>query len=130
MDKKYIDYSYTDYQEIVKKDNNYVSSYAENFASQHSNRISEDFADGVAFYLIDERKFTKKYPNRAKYFKELLRKIILGGNMIVNNEIIEKKIKEILDRNNNFRDLTFNVPTKAEQDFITYMAYKMLLKEK
>ena len=49
MDKKIIDYSYTNYQEIVKKDNNYVSSYAE--------------------------KFAKKYPNRTQYFKELLRKI-------------------------------------------------------
>lgn len=79
MDKKIIDYSYTDYQEIVKKDNNYVSSYAEKFAKQHDFRVSEDFADGVAFYLIDENKFTKKYPNRAKYFKELLRKTALGG---------------------------------------------------
>lgn len=50
--------------------------------------------------------------------------------MIITNEVIEKKIKEILEKNNNFRDLTFNVPTKEEQDFLTYMAYKMLLEEK
>ena len=74
MDKKLIDYSYTNYQEIVKKDGNYVSSYSEKFANEHEYRVSEDFADGMAFYLIDENKFTKKYPNRAKYFKELLRK--------------------------------------------------------
>ena len=79
MDKKYIDYSYTDYQEIIKKDGNYVSSYAAKFANEHKDRPSEDFADGMAFYLIDENKFTKKYPNRAKYFKELLRKTALGG---------------------------------------------------
>lgn len=74
MDKKIIDYSYTDYQEVVKKDGNYVSGYAENFANQHSFRVSEDFADGVAFYLIDQKKFIKKYPNRARYFKSLFEK--------------------------------------------------------
>ena len=145
MDKKIIDYSYTDYQEIVKKDNNYVSSYAEKFASQHGSRVSEDFADGVAFYFIDEKKFAKKYPNRTQYFKELLRKrnkikgeikmstkdweegFEAGKQFFINK--IKDKMKQLEDKHNNFDDMTvFNVPRQIESDFMKYLTYKEIIK--
>ncbi len=72
MDKKIIDYSYTKYNEFVSKDNNFVSGYAKDFADGHNGRLSEDFADSVAFYIINTSSFKKTYPNRAKYIKELL----------------------------------------------------------
>ncbi len=72
MDKKLIDYSYTNYQEVVSKDNNFVSGYARNFASDNNGRLSEDFADSVAFYFINESAFSKSYPNRTEYIKSLL----------------------------------------------------------
>ena len=72
MDKKYIDYDYTDYKTIVEKDNNYVSSYARDFAKQNKGKLSEDFADAIAFHFMNPTKFKKQYPNRTNYFKKLL----------------------------------------------------------
>jgi len=63
--KKIIDYSYTNYEKAVKKDNNYVTNYSKN-------SLSEDFADSVAYYLIDTTSFTKKFPARANYIKALM----------------------------------------------------------
>ena len=74
MDKKILDYSYTDYQEVVAKDNNFISTYAKNFADDHSGKLSEDFADSVAFYFINEKSFMKSYKNRAMYIEELLKR--------------------------------------------------------
>ena len=74
MDKKIIDYSYTDYQEVVAKDNSFISSYAKNFANDHSGKLSEDFADSVAFYFINQKSFRKAYENRALYIEELLKR--------------------------------------------------------
>ncbi len=72
MDKKIIDYSYSDYSEVVKKDDNFVSNYAKDFANDHQGKLSEDFADAVAFYIINQSKFKKSYPNRTAYIKQLL----------------------------------------------------------
>ena len=72
IDEKKIDYSYTTYKEIVDKDNNYVSNYAKDFANNNDGRLSEDFADAVAFYFMNQSKFKKQYPNRTEYFKRLL----------------------------------------------------------
>lgn len=74
MDKKIIDYSYTEYNEIVEKDNNFVSSYAKDFAKDNNGKLSEDFADSIAFYIINQSSFKKQYPNRTIYIKELLKK--------------------------------------------------------
>ena len=70
MDKKIIDYSYTQYTEVVSKDYHFVTSYAKNFASEND-RFSEDFAESVALYLISSN-FHNKFPNRAKYIRGLL----------------------------------------------------------
>jgi hypothetical protein len=72
MDKKIIDYSYTDYKDVVAKDNNFISGYAKNFANDNNGRLSEDFADSVAFYFINQKQFAKTYPNRTDYIKSLL----------------------------------------------------------
>ena len=73
MDNDVIDYSYTNYNEYVLKDNSYVSGYAKDFADGHDGRLSEDFADSIAFYIINQKSFKKQYPNRAEYIKELLK---------------------------------------------------------
>ena len=44
--KKVIDYSYTDFSKAIKTDNNYVTNYSKTSPS-------EDFAESIAFYLID-----------------------------------------------------------------------------
>jgi hypothetical protein len=72
IDKKIIDYSYSDYNEVVNTDGNFVSGYAKDFASGHNGKLSEDFADSVAFYIINKSSFIKQYPNRAVYIKGLL----------------------------------------------------------
>ena len=71
MDKKVLDYDYTKFNEFVNKDNNFVSKYSKNFADSNNGRLSEDFADSVAFYLINSKSFKTKYPNRAEYIENL-----------------------------------------------------------
>ena len=70
MDKKILDYHYTDYQEYVKMDNNYVSKYSKEYIINKDN-YSEDFADSVTQYLINKEKFKIKYLNRANYISQL-----------------------------------------------------------
>lgn len=71
MQYKMLDYHYTDYQEYVKLDNNYVTKYSKEYIIEKNN-YSEDFADSVAQYLINKEKFVLKYPNRATYILQLL----------------------------------------------------------
>lgn len=73
MDKKEIDFSYSKYSLSVKADKNYVSSYTKEFIKKNAD-YSEDFADSVAFYLMNKASFENKYPNRANYITELLNK--------------------------------------------------------
>ena len=47
--------------------------------------------------------------------------------IMIDEKEIEKKMQELLDKHNDFRDMVFNVPTMEVQDFIKYMAYKELL---
>ena len=74
MDNDVIDYSYTNYNEYVQKDNSYVSGYAKDYAEGHNGRLSEDFADSFAFYIINQKSFKKQYPNRTIYISDLLKK--------------------------------------------------------
>ncbi len=67
---KVIDYSYTDYKEAVASDRNFPSKYAKRNVAE--DRYNEDFAESVSFFFINETSFTKKYPARAEYIKELL----------------------------------------------------------
>ena len=73
MNNKVLDYHYTEYQEYVRLDNNYISNYSKEYIIEKNN-YSEDFADSVAQYLINKEKFILKYPNRAKYIIQLLEK--------------------------------------------------------
>lgn len=72
MDRQILDYSYTDFKEAALKDKNYVSEYAKTFAGQNDGRISEDFAESFAFYLINQKSFSKSYPNRTAYMKSII----------------------------------------------------------
>ena len=46
MQQKILDYSYTEYSEVVKKDNNYITDYSKSYIKEKG-RYSEDFADAV-----------------------------------------------------------------------------------
>lgn len=72
MQKKVIDYSYTDYSTFVKADNNFVSNYSKEYIEEKG-KYNEDFADSVAFYLMNQRSFKKKYPQRFVYINSLLK---------------------------------------------------------
>lgn len=71
MQNKTLDFSYTDYQEVVNKDKKFPSNYAkENVANGD---YSEDFAESISFYLINKMSFSKKYPARTEYIKKILK---------------------------------------------------------
>ena len=42
---------------------------------------------------------------------------------------IMTKMEELENKHNNFRDMTFNVPTQVERDFIAYETLKIFLEE-
>ena len=73
IEQKVIDYSYTDYSEIVKNDNNYVSTYSKSYIEEKG-KYNEDFADSVAFFFMNERSFKKKYPCTFEYINKLKEK--------------------------------------------------------
>lgn len=81
MKEKIIDYSFTDYQEFVNKDKRFPSKYSK--SSVKANDYSEDFAESVSFYFINEKSFTKKYPSRAAYIKNIVELVSNDEN---NNE--------------------------------------------
>lgn len=70
MKDKILDFSYTDYKEVVKKDKTFPSNYAKKCVKE--NNYSEDFAESISFYFINIKSFSKKYPARAEYIKNLL----------------------------------------------------------
>lgn len=70
MKEKLIDYSFEEYKEFVIKDKSFPSKYSKN--SVKANDYSEDFAESVSFYFINEKSFTKKYPARATYIKNII----------------------------------------------------------
>jgi len=72
MQYKVIDYSYTNYATAVNADHNYVSSYSKSYI-QEKNSYNEDFADSIAFFLINKKSFKKKYPNRYEYINTLIK---------------------------------------------------------
>jgi len=63
---------YGTYKEYVDNDNNYVSNYSKEFSNNNNGKLSEDFADAVAFYLIDNESFKEKFPNRTIFINGLL----------------------------------------------------------
>lgn len=71
MENKKIDYSYTDYKLAVDTDEKFPSNYAKENVKQGN--YSEDFAESVSFFLINQKSFAKKYPARADYINKLLK---------------------------------------------------------
>ena len=71
MQNKVIDYSYSDYKLAVNKDTKFPSKYAKE--NVKAGNYSEDFAESISFYLINEKSFAKKYPARAEYIKEIIK---------------------------------------------------------
>lgn len=67
---KAIDYSYTNYKKVVNSEKKFPSTYAKE--NVKNGNYSEDFAESVAFYLINTKSFERKYPARADYIKKLL----------------------------------------------------------
>ena len=72
MQKKVIDYSYTDYSTFVKADNNFVSNYSKEYIEEKG-KYNEDFADSLSFYFMNQGSFKKKYPQRFVYINSLLK---------------------------------------------------------
>ncbi len=72
MEKKIIDYSYSQYTKAAIKDRCFVSKYAQKSASLQS-RLSEDFADAMAEYFMSSS-FERRFPNRYAYLNSLLGK--------------------------------------------------------
>lgn len=67
---KIIDFSYTDYKSVVNSEKNFPSKYAK--LNVQEGNYSEDFAESVSFFFINEKNFTKKFPARSSYIKEIL----------------------------------------------------------
>ena len=80
MDKKILDYHYTDYQEYVKLDKNYVSKYSKEYII-NKNNYSEDFADSVVEYILNNEKFISNHPNRSTYIYNVFQ--IIGVDIYI-----------------------------------------------
>ena len=48
---------------------------------------------------------------------------------LIPKDVIEKKMREILYNNNDFRDIKFDVPSREVRDFIRYETLKELLEK-
>lgn len=48
---------------------------------------------------------------------------------MIAKDTIEKKMREILYNNNDFRDIKFDVPSREVRDFIRYETLKELLED-
>ena len=69
-EKKILDYHYTQYKEYAKKDKKFPSDYAKKCV-KNKDDYAEDFAEAIAFYFIDLKKFKKDFPNRLVYIEKL-----------------------------------------------------------
>jgi len=70
IEYKLLDYSYTAYEELAKKDMYYVSDYTKRYILEKQT-YSEDFAESIAQYIYNPKLFKKKYPNRGRYIEML-----------------------------------------------------------
>lgn len=69
--EKILDFNYSEYSELVNEDDNYVSKYSRK-AIVKNNDYSEDFAESVAFYMIDAEDFFENYPARAEFINSII----------------------------------------------------------
>ena len=66
-----LDRNYTDYTEYAKKDKNYLTDYSKDVIKREGN-YSEDFADALAEYIMNNNSFKRKYKNRYEYIENLI----------------------------------------------------------
>lgn len=70
IEYKLLDYSYSKYEEIAKKDFYFVSNYTKRFLIEKQS-YSEDFAESIAQYIYNPKLFRRKFPNRSRYIEML-----------------------------------------------------------
>lgn len=68
---KVLDFSYSEYSELVNEDDNYVSNYSRK-AIVKNDDYSEDFAESIAFYMIDSEDFEINHPARAEFIATIV----------------------------------------------------------
>lgn len=68
---KVLDFNYSEYSDLVSEDNNYVSNYSRK-AIVRNDDYSEDFAESVAFYMIDSEDFEMNHPTRAEFISSII----------------------------------------------------------
>ena len=66
-----LDRNYTDYTEYAKKDKNYLTDYSKGAIKSEGN-YSEDFADAIAEYIMNNTSFKRRYKNRYEYIENLI----------------------------------------------------------
>lgn len=69
--EKVLDFNYSEYSKLVNEDGNYVSNYSKK-AIVKNDDYSEDFAESIAFYMIDAENFSENYPARAEFINSII----------------------------------------------------------
>ena len=68
---KVLDFNYSEYSDLAREDDNYVSNYSRK-AIVRNDDYSEDFAESVAFYMIDSVDFEINHPARAEFISSII----------------------------------------------------------
>lgn len=68
---KVLDFNYSEYSDLAREDDNYVSNYSRK-AIVKNDDYSEDFAESVAFYMIDSEDFEINHPARAEFISSII----------------------------------------------------------
>lgn len=68
---KVLDFNYSEYSDLAREDYNYVSNYSRK-AIVRNDDYSEDFAESVAFYMIDSEGFEINHPARAEFISSII----------------------------------------------------------
>lgn len=66
-----LDFNYSEYSDLAREDDNYVSNYSRK-AIVRNDDYSEDFAESVAFYMIDSEDFEINHPARAEFISSII----------------------------------------------------------
>lgn len=68
---KVLDFNYSEYSDLAREDDNYVSNYSRKAIIKNDD-YSEDFAESVAFYMIDSEDFEISHPARAEFISSII----------------------------------------------------------
>lgn len=68
---KVLDFNYSEYSDLAREDDNYVSNYSRKAIIKNDD-YSEDFAESVAFYMIDSEDFEMNHPARAEFISSII----------------------------------------------------------